>query len=131
MPDQIEVFSEEFERLIGDSRGLTQVATGMAFCEGTHWVESQSGNAGFLIWSDIPNNRIMKWSEQEGTSIFREPCGNTNGHTTDLEGRLISCETSGRRVSRTEHDGSVVTLVERYRTGRLTSPKGSHRQTMS
>ncbi len=118
MPDQIEVLSHEFEQLLGPKRELTQVATGMAFCEGTHWV----GEGAYLVWSDIPNNRIMRWSEKDGASIFREPCGNTNGHTTDLEGRILSCETSGRRVSRTEHDGTVVTLVDRYRGGKLTSP---------
>ncbi|MDA0677387.1 MAG: SMP-30/gluconolactonase/LRE family protein [Chloroflexi bacterium] len=118
MTGQIEVFSREFERLLGSTRDLTQVATGMAFCEGTHWVEP----GGYLVWSDIPNNRIMRWSEKDGATVFRHPCGNTNGHTTDLEGRILSCETSGRRVSRTEHDGSVVTLVDRYRGGKLTSP---------
>lgn len=118
MSNQIEIFSDEFESLLGSTRELTQVATGMAFCEGTHWVEQGQ----FLVWSDIPNNRMMRWSESDGTSVFREPCGNTNGHTTDLEGRILSCETSGRRVSRTELDGTVVTLADRYRGGRLTSP---------
>lgn len=122
-PGRIEVFSDEFERLLGSKRELTQVATGMAFCEGTHWVKSADGQpGGYLVWSDIPNNRIMRWSERDGASVLRGPCGNTNGHTTDLEGRLLSCETSGRRVSRTELDGSVVTLADRYRGGRLTSP---------
>ncbi len=118
MADHIEIFTDEFERLLGSTRELTQVASGMAFCEGTHWVAEGS----YLVWSDIPNNRIMRWSESDGASIFREPCGNTNGHTTDLEGRILSCETSGRRVSRTEPDGSVVTVADRYRGGRLTSP---------
>lgn len=118
MAGEIEILSDEFEKLLGKSRELTQVATGMAFCEGTHWVEKGQ----YLVWSDIPNNRMMRWSESDGASVFREPCGNTNGHTTDLEGRILSCETSGRRVSRTELDGSVVTLADRYRGGRLTSP---------
>ncbi len=118
MSDTIEILADEFEALLSSSRELTQVATGMAFSEGTHWV----ADGEFLVWSDIPNNRIMRWSESEGASVFRQPCGNTNGHTTDLEGRILSCETSGRRVSRTEADGSVVTLADRYRGGRLTSP---------
>ena len=121
--NRIEVLSDEFERLLGSRRELTQIATGMAFSEGTHWVGASDGEpAGYLVWSDIPNDRMMRWSEKDGTSILRSPCGNTNGHTTDLEGRLLSCETSGRRVSRTEHDGSVVTLANRYRGGKLTSP---------
>lgn len=118
MSDRIEIFSDEFESLLGKDRELKQVSTNMAFCEGTNWVEP----GGYLVWSDIPNNRMMRWSENDGTSVMREPCGNTNGHTTDLEGRILSCETSGRRVSRTEHDGSVVTLADRYNGGRLTSP---------
>lgn len=122
MTQQIEVFSPEFESLLGTSHKLSLVANGMAFCEGTHWIDERDGNKAHLVWSDIPNNRIMRWSEREGVSVLREPCGNTNGHTTDLEGRLISCETSGRRVSRTEHDGSVVTLADCYRGARLTSP---------
>lgn len=118
MSDRIEIFSDEFESLLGKDRELRQVSTNMAFCEGTNWVEPGD----YLVWSDIPNNRMMRWSESDGTSVMREPCGNTNGHTTDLQGRILSCETSGRRVSRTEHDGSVVTLADRYNGSRLTSP---------
>jgi gluconolactonase len=118
MTEQFEIFDDSFKRILGSSPRLEQVATGMAFCEGTHWV----AEGGYLVWSDIPNNRIMRWSERDGVSVYRQPCGNTNGHTTDLEGRLLSCETSGRRVSRTEHDGTVVTLIDRFRGGRLTSP---------
>ncbi len=118
MAEQIEIFSDEFEKLLGKTREVTQLETGMGFCEGTHWLDE--GN--YLVWSDLPNNRMMRWSESDGTSVFREPCANTNGHTTDLEGRILSCETSGRRVSRTEHDGTIVTLADRYRGGRLTSP---------
>jgi gluconolactonase len=118
MAEQFKSFDDSFKQILGRAPKLELVASGMAFSEGTHWASEQS----CLFWSDIPNNRIMRWSEKGGISVYRQPCGNTNGHTTDLEGRLLSCETSGRRVSRTEHDGSVVTLADRYGGRRLTSP---------
>lgn len=118
MAQQFEVVDNSFKEIIGKYPKLEKVADDMAFCEGTHWISD--GN--YLIWSDIPNDRIMRWSETDGVSIFRTPCGKTNGNTTDLEGRIISCETSGRRVTRTEKDGSVVTLIDRFRGKRLTSP---------
>lgn len=118
MPDQIEILSDEFKSIVGGSPQVEEIASGMAFCEGTCWVPER----GILVWSDIPNNRLMQWSEKDGASVFRSPCGNTNGNTVDLQGRILSCETSGRKVSRTEPDGSVVTVVDRYRGRRLTSP---------
>ena len=118
MPETVEILSTEFRRIVGQSPRLTEVAAGMKFCEGTCWVPGRE----ILVWSDLPNDRIMQWSERGGASIFRSPCGNTNGHTVDLQGRILSCETSGRRVSRTEPDGSVVILADRYRGRRLTSP---------
>ena len=118
MTTPFEIFDDRFTQILGRAPELEEVATGMSFTEGTNWVAKGQ----YLVWSDIPNNRIMRWSESEGVSVFRSPCGNTNGHTTDLEGRLLSCETSGRRVSRTEDDGTVLTLVDRYRGKRLTSP---------
>ncbi|MEX0761878.1 MAG: SMP-30/gluconolactonase/LRE family protein [Dehalococcoidia bacterium] len=118
MPPQFEIISDEFRHVLGDSPKLTEIATGMKFSEGTTYVP----DGDYVIWSDIPNNRIMRWSEKEGTSVFRQPSGNANGNTVDRDGRIISCETSGRRVSRTEHDGTVVSIADRYNDGRLTSP---------
>ncbi|MFD5782535.1 SMP-30/gluconolactonase/LRE family protein [Streptomyces sp. NPDC126933] len=76
-----------------------------------------------LIWSDIPNDRMLRWDETTGAvSVFRSPAGHSNGNTLDREGRLITCEQGNRRVTRTEHDGSVTVLADRYRGKRLNSP---------
>ena len=77
----------------------------------------------YLLWSDIPNDRILRYDETTGAvGVFRHPAGYTNGHTVDREGRLVSCEHGGRRVSRTEIDGSVTTLADRYDGKQLNSP---------
>ncbi|WP_228718433.1 SMP-30/gluconolactonase/LRE family protein [Kitasatospora acidiphila] len=76
-----------------------------------------------LIWSDIPNDRMLRWDEATGTvGVFRISAGHTNGNTLDREGRLITCEQGNRRVTRTEHDGSITVLADRYQGKRLNSP---------
>lgn len=76
-----------------------------------------------LIWSDIPNDRMLRWDESSGAvSVFRSPAGHSNGNTLDRQGRLITCEQGNRRVTRTEHDGSLTVLADRYRGKRLNSP---------
>ena len=92
---------------------------------GGRWVEGPAYfPAGrYLIWSDIPNNRIMRWDETDGSvSVFRDPSNNANGHTVDQKGRLISCEHFSRRVSRTEFDGTLKVIADSYRGARLNSP---------
>ena len=77
----------------------------------------------YLVWSDIPNDRMLRWDETTGAvGVFREPAGYTNGGTLDLEGRLVTCEHGGRRVSRTEHDGSITMIADRFDGKRLNSP---------
>ncbi len=77
----------------------------------------------YVVWSDIPNDRLMRYDETDGSvSVFRQPSNNANGNTTDLEGRLISCEHGSRSVTRTEHDGSVTTLASHWNGKRLNSP---------
>lgn len=77
----------------------------------------------YLVWSDIPNDRLLRWDEATGeVGVFRQPAGNPNGNTVDREGRLLTCEQGNRRVTRTEHDGSVTVLADRYRGMRLNSP---------
>ncbi|HEX3812384.1 MAG TPA: SMP-30/gluconolactonase/LRE family protein [Mycobacteriales bacterium] len=77
----------------------------------------------YLAWSDIPNDRMLRWDEITGeVGVLRSPAGNTNGHTLDRSGRLVSCEHGNRRVSRTEYDGSVVTLADRFEGKRFNSP---------
>ena len=76
-----------------------------------------------MLFSDIPNNRIMRFSEDDGhLSVFRQPSMNSNGNTIDREGRLITCEHSGRRVTRTELDGSITIIADKYNGKRLNSP---------
>ena len=78
---------------------------------------------GYLLWSDIPNNRIMRWSEDDGhVSVFRSPSNYSNGNTRDREGRLITCEHDTRRVTRTEPDGSITVLIDRFEGKRLNAP---------
>jgi len=92
---------------------------------GGRWVEGPAYfPAGrYLIWSDIPNNRIMRWDETDGSvSVFRDPSNNANGHTVDQKVRLISCEHFSRRVSRTEFDGTLKVIADSYRGARLNSP---------
>lgn len=76
-----------------------------------------------LVWSDIPNDRMLRWDEATGTvGVFRSPAGHSNGNTLDREGRLISCEQGNRRVTRTEHDGTITVLADRHQGRRLNSP---------
>jgi gluconolactonase len=94
-----------------------QLATGFQFTEGPIWQPD-----GSLLFSDIPANRIYRWTPAGGAEVWREPTGNSNGLTLDRQGRLIACEHSGRRVSRTETGGAVVAVAERYQGKRLNSP---------
>src|SRR5437764_12817722 len=98
---------------------VERVATGMRWAEGP--VYFAAGR--YVLFSDIPNNRIMRFSEDDGhLSIFRQPSMNSNGNTIDREGRLITCEHSGRRVTRTELDGSITIIADKYNGKKLNSP---------
>ena len=98
---------------------VERLATGFRWCEGPVWF----GDGRYLLWSDIPNDRILRWDEETGvTSIFRKPSNFANGHTRDRQGRLIGCEHGGRRVTRTEYDGTITVLIDRYQGKRLNSP---------
>ncbi len=98
---------------------VERLYTGCRWAEGPVWM----GDARCLLWSDIPNNRMLRWDEETGAvSVWRRPSGFANGAPRDRAGRLIHCEHGGRRVSRTEHDGRVVTLVDRIDGKRLNSP---------
>ncbi len=118
MPKNFEIVSDEFQRILGPQPQLKLLASGLKFAEGVCWVE----RAGYLIVSDFPNNRIMKWSEAGGLGVFRQPSSRANGNTVDREGRVVSCLTTDRSVVREEHDGTFTTVADRYRNGRLTSP---------
>jgi gluconolactonase len=98
---------------------VERVATGFRWAEGP--VYFPAGR--YVLFSDIPNNRIMRFSEDDGhLSVYRQPSMNSNGNTIDREGRLITCEHAGRRVTRTEHDGSITVIADKYNGKRLNSP---------
>lgn len=110
---------ERFRNCINSTAKVHKLYEGCAWAEGPAWSPGWRS----LVWSDIPNDRQMRWDESNGSvGVFRYPAGNTNGNTVDRQGRLLSCEHGGRRVSRTEFDGTVTTLVDRYQGKRLNSP---------
>lgn len=98
---------------------VERLHTGSRWAEGPVWF----GDARCLLWSDIPNNRMLRWDEETGAvSAFRKPSNNANGNTRDRQGRLVTCEHGGRRVTRTEYDGSLTVLADSYGGRRLNSP---------
>jgi gluconolactonase len=109
----------EFKKLFPEGATLQKLGTGMGFLEGPTWVPTADG---FLVFSDIPNNELKKWTQQEGITTFRKPSNNANGNTVSPEGRLVTAEHSGRRVSLTRTDGAVVTMVDQYEGKKLNSP---------
>ncbi|MFL5759064.1 MAG: SMP-30/gluconolactonase/LRE family protein [Thermomicrobiales bacterium] len=114
-----DVLDERFKPCFNQTARLDLLADGCRWVEGPAYFPAGR----YLIWSDIPNDRIMRWDETNGiTSVFRHPAGYTNGHTVDRQGRLVSCEHGGRRVSRTELDGTITTIADRYQGRRLNSP---------
>jgi gluconolactonase len=119
-PDpSIEILDPRFAKYRITQAGVERLATGMRWCEGPVWF----GDGRYLLWSDIPNSRIMKWEEETGAvSIFRRPSHYANGNTRDRQGRLITCEHESRRVTRTEYDGSLTVLIDRYDGKPLNSP---------
>ena len=118
-PDpRIEVLDKRFVYKQGNA-AIERIATGFRWAEGPVWF----GDHGCLIFSDIPNNRMMRWQESDGhLSVFRTPSHYTNGNTRDRQGRLISCEHDSRRLTRTELDGSVTVLIDRFHGKRLNAP---------
>lgn len=116
-PDLV-VIDERFTDLLLKDAWLERVFTGSIWAEGP--VYFREGD--YVLWSDIPNNRMLRWSPVDGPSVFREPSNFTNGHTLDRQGRLVSCEHGGRCVSRTEKDGTYQVLVDRFEGHRLNSP---------
>lgn len=104
--------------LIGHAR-VERLWTGARWSEGPAWFPAGR----YLIWSDIPNNRMLRWDETDGSvSVFRQPSGNSNGNTRDAQGRLVTCEHLNRRVTRTEHDGSITVIADAFGTKRFNSP---------
>src|SRR5687767_10855843 len=90
---------------------VEKIASGMRWSEGPVWF----GDGRYLLWSDIPNNSIMKWEEETGAvSVFRKPSNNSNGNSRDRQGRLLTCEHLARRVTRTNYDGTITVIAEKF-----------------
>jgi len=115
----IEVLDPRFEKHRQGNAAVERLWTGARWAEGPVWF----GDGRFLLFSDIPNNRILRWTEETGeVSVFRSPSNYANGNTRDRQGRLITCEHDSRRLSRTEYDGTVTALIDRYQGKRLNAP---------
>ncbi len=115
----IEVLDGRFARYVLGSAALERIWTGGRWTEGPVWF----GDMRCLVWSDIPNDRLMRWSEDSGTaSVFRAPSHYANGNSRDFSGRLLTCEHGSRRVTRTEHDGTITVLADRFDEKPLNAP---------
>ncbi|MBA1142334.1 MULTISPECIES: SMP-30/gluconolactonase/LRE family protein [Mesorhizobium] len=114
-----EVLDERFERSFVGHATVERLWTGGRWLEGPAWFAAGR----YLLFSDIPNDRIMRYDDTNGVvSIFRAPSDNANGNTVDPQGRLVTCEHRTRRVTRTEHDGSITVIADRFEGKRLNSP---------
>ena len=115
----IEILHESFAHLRVFSANVEQLCSGLRWAEGPVWF----GDGRYLLVSDIPNNRILRWDEASGaTSVFRAPSDHANGLARDRQGRLLACEHGTRRVTRTEYDGSLTVLADNFEGRRLNSP---------
>jgi gluconolactonase len=115
----VEHLDRRFEKYRLLSAAIERLWTGGRWTEGPVWF----GDGRYLLFSDIPNERILRWAEETGAvTVFRSPSGSANGNTRDRQGRLITCEQLGRRVTRTEIDGTITVLMERFDGKRLNAP---------
>src|SRR6202042_3804468 len=115
----IHALDPRFEKYWLKLSAVERLATGLRWAEGPVWF----GDGRYLLCSDIPNHRIIKWEEETGAvSVYRKPSNFGNGNTRDRQGRLVGCEHGGRRVVRTEHDGSITVLMDSFDGKRLNSP---------
>ena len=118
----IEKTAPELERIVSMDQAIEELADGFGGdrgpAEGPVWWKE----GGYLLFSDIHNNRRMKWSPDDAVSVFREPTDRANGLTRDLQGRLVACEHDSRRVTRLEHDGSITVIANSFKGRRLNRP---------
>src|SRR5499427_2453506 len=115
----IEILDARFAKCVVGNASIERLYTGCRWAEGPVWF----GDGRYLLWSDIPNNRILRWLEDTGeVSVFREPSNYSNGNTRDRQGRLVTCEHDSRRLTRTEYDGTVTVLADRYQGKPLNAP---------
>jgi gluconolactonase len=115
----VQILDKSFAKYLLVLASVERLATGTRWSEGPVWF----GDARYLLWSDIPNNRILRWDEETAaTSVFRKPSNNANGNTRDRQGRLITCEHDSRRVTRTEYDGAITVICDNLGGKKLNSP---------
>ena len=115
----VRAIDRRFRKYMLGSAAVERLFTGCRWAEGPVWF----GDARQLLWSDIPNDRILRWDETTGTvHVYRQPADNANGNTRDRQGRLVTCEHGARRVTRTEHDGTVTVLMDAFEGKRLNAP---------
>lgn len=117
--DPVEILRPSFASLVDPAERVTRLWTGGIWVEGPAWLS----HTGVLVWSDIPNNRMLSWREADGRiAEFRNPSSGANGNTTDRQGRLVTCEQYTRRITRTEDDGSITVLADRFEGRRFNAP---------
>ncbi|MFD2079695.1 gluconolactonase [Actinopolymorpha cephalotaxi] len=117
--ERFEIIDERFSTLVKTSAQVERLYQGCRWAEGPAYFPAGR----YLVWSDIPNDRMLRWDETTGAvGVFREPAGFTNGNTVDRQGRLVTCEHGNRRVTRTEHDGSLTVLTDNFGGKRYNSP---------
>jgi gluconolactonase len=115
----VKVIDPSFAKYRISNAKVEKLASGMRWAEGPVWI----GDGRYLLWSDIPNNRIMKWDEETGgVSVFRKPSNYANGNARDRQGRLLTCEHDARRVTRTEYDGTITVIADHFDGKPLNSP---------
>ena len=119
LTSDFEVLDPRFRTLVFPNVHVETLYTGCRWAEGPAWFAAGR----YLVWSDIPNDRMLRWDETDGSvSVFRQPAMNSNGHTVDTQGRLVSCEHRARCVSRTEHNGTRTVLAAHFQGKRFNSP---------
>jgi gluconolactonase len=116
--DTFEILDERFRSYVLPNAPLVLLGEGFSWLEGPVWFADHQ----CLLFSDLPADRIMRWSPDAGITVFRKPSGFANGHTRDRDGRLIGCSHQHRCITRTELDGTITTLVDRFEGKRLNSP---------
>jgi gluconolactonase len=117
--DAAVVLDERFRKLVNPNARLEKLYEGCRWAEGPAYFPAGR----YLVWSDIPNDRMLRYDEtSDAVSVFRSPAGHSNGNTVDRQGRLVTCEHGNRRVTRTEHDGSMTVLASHFDGKRLNSP---------
>ena len=115
----VEVVDQRFAKYKVNNAAVERLYTGARWAEGPVWF----GDGRYLVFSDIPNNRMLRWLEDTGeVSVFRSPSNYSNGNTRDRQGRLITCEHDARRVTRTEHDGTITILMDQFEGKKLNAP---------